>query len=237
MYLAGAAAATQQFHLPWTRGLLFFCTPLVLLDTLIRWAVLRATDAFETQLQRTDPKELPRAFRAQRLLRFAACQWQLCRWRGQIYHKLGQTESATLAYRNALDDAPPRQQADLARLLADSLYASGDVSGAEHYYRIAHARGLANPGITARLARLVIERQGDRSEAEALLRHAVATAAGQAGCGLLRCQLARVLADNRNLDEAEWHLALAEEEVDDSDPHHVSELRAVREALENVRRE
>jgi tetratricopeptide (TPR) repeat protein len=148
--------------------------------------------------------------RSRRFFRFASPRYYLQGKLGLVHQQLGQHEAAALAFRQALEEAPSRKGFALALGLGDSLFALGQDFEAEQVYRAAIDDEHASPRACANLARLVRRRGGELEEVETLLRRALDA---QRGGGLIRCELAVVLAERGKLEDARFEVALAAEEL------------------------
>lgn len=207
----------RGWGLPWAQSAVLAGILIVLADQLLRWAVTRRLSAFDAELQALLQSgardQLLARYGDQLFLRAFAPRHELCERLGMIHKQRGAHRAAADALREAVEEAPPKEAPGLAHKLADAYYAAGELLEAERYYRLSQDTKHANAGVRARIARLIIGRGGDRAEAARLLQEAVEAAKGQPGCGVFRCQLAELLAELGQRDEALWHLQIAEEEL------------------------
>jgi tetratricopeptide (TPR) repeat protein len=242
-YVAWAALALalgSRWGLPRGALLVLVGVPLGLAEVVLRHLVQKQLQSFERELavaiQRRDHRAMLPLLRAQRLLRFAAPRHQLLAKLGLIHRRLDRPLAAARILRVAYDEAPRQEAPAIAQKLADAYYAAERYAEAERFYRAAYDPGQPiNPGLAARLARLIVERDGAVAEAELLLRQAVDAAFGRAGVGALRCQLVRVLVRTGKLEEAIWQLQLAEEELKDPSADDQLALGTAREAVAAAR--
>jgi len=215
--------------------------PPVMLDLILRPLVNGQLKTFDRQLmaslQAGEQGKLLPLYQAQRLLRFACPSYDLLPKLGLIYSKLGEHQAAIAAFRDALEEAPRGRGQLLSHQLADALYAAKDFEQAEAYYRASQDENSINAGVRARIARLTLERGGDAEEAEQFMRQAVESAKGQTSGGRFRCQLVMMLVENNKLEDAQWHLALAEEELKDCNLEGEAELKKARQALSDAKAE
>ena len=216
LYLALAGAAFYAAYtagLSWTIATAVVVGPLVVVDQLLRLVIKGPSRRFEQQLmamiQAGKNDELLPLYDRQRLLRFAAPRHFVQGKLALIYSRLGKTELAAAAYREALDDAPAAESYPLALGLASSLYEIGELEEAERVYRGAIDDERVNVQACANLARMIVRRGGDGEEAETYLNMAVQAAHD----GALRCELVELLARRSKLAKAREQLAQAEKEL------------------------
>jgi tetratricopeptide (TPR) repeat protein len=239
-WAAGALALGTRWALPRGALLALVVVPLALTELVLRQLVHQQLQAFERELaaaiQRRDHRALLPLYRSRWLLRFAAPRHQLLIKLGLIYRRLKRPEVAARMLLEAHAEAPRQEAPAIAQKLADACYAAERYADAERFYRASlDPSQPVNPGVAARLARLVLERDGDAAEAELLLRQAVDAAFGRPGIATLRCQLVRALTRTGKLDEAIWQLQLAEEELADPSADEQLALATAREAVAAAR--
>ena len=132
--IIGSAFGLGLYHIV---GLLL---PLVAVEWLMRAVVGKRMPMFDSELMArikdgADEDRLLAFYREQLLLRFAAPRHQMQGKLALIHGSRGQHRRAATAYRDALDDAPPKEAFPLALGLADSLYEAGEHEEAEQVYR------------------------------------------------------------------------------------------------------
>ena len=235
-WVAGVLAVGTRWAMPRGSLVALVVVPLALAEVVLRQLVRQQLQSFERELagaiQRRQSRALLPLYGAQWLLRFAAPRHQMLAKLGLIYRRLDRPRAAADVLLEAHAEAPRQDAPAIAQKLADAYYAAERYADAERFYRASYDPGRpVNPGVAARLARLVVERDGDAAEAELLLRQAVDAAFGRPGIGSLRCQLVRVLTRTGKLDEATWQLQVAEEELADPSTDEQLALAAAREAV------
>ncbi len=242
-YLAVAVAGisvARDVGLSWLHAAMSVGGVVLLVEGVLRQLCAGRLRSFEREVARAiqegEPERLLPLYRGQRLLRLAGPRDQILGKLGLIYQQLGDHVAAERAYREALEEAAPKQVPLLTHRLADALYAGERWAEAERCYRASQdeERQQINAGVQARIARLIRQRDGDLAEAEQYLRRAVDVAKGRPGCGLFRCQLIELLVVARNQDEALWQLSIAEEELAGADESEQACLLDARTAVEGL---
>lgn len=222
--------------MPWSQGAALVAIAVILVDQLLRWQEGKKLAVFDSKLQALiqsgEKDRLLSYYSAQLFLRCFAQRHELRDRLGLIYERVGDHDAAAAALREAVEEAPPRQAPTLAKKLADLLYAAGQQREAERYYRLSQDDKNMNPGVRARIARMIVSRGGDLAEAARLLREAIDAGKGQRGCGVFRCQLVEVLAVLGQKEEAVWQLQIAEEELAEATVEEQECLVAARAAVE-----
>ncbi len=186
--------------------------PLVAVEYIFRALVGKRMPVFERDLMArikdgASDRELMDFFQEHHLLRFAAPRHQMQGKLGLIHSARGRHQRAAVAYREALEDAPPKEAFPLALGLADALYEAGEDEEAEQVYRQSMDEEQRSGRGCANLARLIWRRGGDLREAEEYLRHGLDLTPGVE----LRCELVRLLAEQNRQEDAAWELQLAQE--------------------------
>ena len=204
--IAGSALGLRPWQIV---GLLL---PLVAVEWVLRQVVGKRMPVFERELMAlikdgASEGQLLAFYREHHLLRFAAARHQMQAKLGLIHSSRGQHHRAALAYREALEDADPKESFPLALGLADSLYEAGDMEQAEQVYRQSMDEEHSSGQGCANLARLIWRREGDLLEAEKYLRLALDLTPDTQ----LRCELVLLLLDQRRHEDAKWELQLATE--------------------------
>jgi len=203
----------NQLQLRWTLRLLAVVAPLALVEGLLLLLVKGAIRRFDQQLlallQAGKTEALLPLYRQQGLLRFAAPRHYTRGKLGLIYARLQRHAEAADAYREALDSAPDAKRYPLTLGLANSLHAIGDDDAAEEAYREAIDEDHVNVQASVKLSGLIRARAGDLAEAERYLR----TAVDAGRDGKLRCELALLLLERGQAEEAAWQHSLAAEEL------------------------
>lgn len=234
MYGCAAVIVGTRLGLPWWQTALLMA-PLVPVDAVLRHLVSQRLAALERQLMAgiqsgADQQQLLALYRRQRLLRFAAPHHQLLGLLGLIYAASAQHAEAAVAYREALEDAPPAQAFVLAMGLADALFEIGQYEEAERTYRLyldeehRSARALAN------LSRIIRRDEAELEQAEEYLRLAVELERG----GKLRCELVELLVEQGKLEDARWELNLAQEELQQGSAEELALLDGVRLSVKEL---
>ncbi len=203
----------RELGLSWGQSLLFL-TPIVCLEGVLRLAVARRRLHFERALAQAlassaGAREVLALIRGERLLRFAAPGSYLQGKLGAVHRHFKNHRAAADAFQLAVEEAPQGSRYALALGLADSLYELGEARDAERVYRSALDDTHATARACANLARLVLRRAGDRGEAEGLLRRSL----DQQPDLRVRSELIQLLAGEGKLEEADWQLQLAAEEL------------------------
>ena len=216
--------------------------PLVAVEYIFRTLVARRMPLFEGELMArikdgASVDELLELFQGHHLLRFAAPRHQMQGKLGLIHSVRGRHRRAAVAYREALEDAPPKEAFPLALGLADALYDAGDHEEAEQVYRQSMDEEQRSGRGCANLARLIWRRGGDLREAEEYMRHALDLSPGVE----LRCELVRLLAEQDRKEDATWELQLATEaaaqgEITDAEQQALDEAKAAVDAGGNAKR-
>jgi tetratricopeptide (TPR) repeat protein len=224
--------------MPWGQSAAMVGIVMLLIDQLVRWGVTKKLSSFDGELQGLlqsgEQSQLLSRYRDQLFLRCFAPHHELRDRLALIHKQLGNLDAAAAALREAVEEAPPNQALALAKKTADILYASGQLLESERFYRLSQDKKNNNPGVRARIARMIVARGGDRAEAARLLHEAVDGAKGQRACGVFRCQLAEVLAGLGQRDEAAWQLQIAEEELTEGTAEEKECLVAARRAVEEA---
>ncbi len=141
-------------------------------------------------------------YESQRFLRFAGPAYEMADKLGLIHAHLGNFGAAAAAYRDALDSAPGKRQVEIAIKLADALRMDGQLAEAERFYREVVAATDEHPPSSQHLAQLILQRGADPQEALEVLRRAEKHARQDADGGQLRVELAKLLMEHGELDEA-----------------------------------
>jgi tetratricopeptide (TPR) repeat protein len=226
----------RSVDMPWARSAAVVLIAMILLEQLLRWYTAKKRALFDRELQvliqGRETDQLLARYSAQLFLRCFAPRHEMRDRLGLIHKQRGDLGAAQAALREAVEEAPPKEAPALAKKLADTLYAAGDHLEAERFYRRSQDEKNNNPGVRARIARMIVARGGDLSEAARLLQEAVEEAQGQRGCGVFRCQLVEVLAGLGQRDEAVWQLQIAEEEIAGGPAEEQECLVAARRALD-----
>jgi len=209
---------------------------LVALEGALRLLLRRQIPSFEKELMARLPRERTEDilawFHRQTFLKFAAPHHYLFGKLGLIHRHGKNHRAAALVLKEAVEEAPREARAPLLLGLADSLNLIGEPLEAERAYRLALEETGGNGPASASLARLILKRGGDRAEAERHLRAALETAPTAS----LRCELIPLLLGRGLLEEADWQLQLASEELAKSTSEEDQErLRSAHAAVDAAR--